>query len=96
MIETPQLSAISEDKEHLAKTIGECYNKFDHYQVQTGIDLLSQAYYLLHDDVYKLWTDGRRILAFPNRNIQEDSITNTNENLVLPSSSSTRRRRGKY
>ncbi|MFQ6645335.1 hypothetical protein Gotur_020683, partial [Gossypium turneri] len=36
------------------------------------IDLLSQAYNLLHDEVYKLWTDGRRILAFPNENIQEE------------------------
>ncbi|MFQ6622243.1 hypothetical protein Gotur_001990 [Gossypium turneri] len=72
MIGTPQLSAVNEDKEHLSKTIDKCYNKFDHYQVQTGIDLLSQAHYLLYDDVYKLWTDGRRILAFPNGNIQED------------------------
>ncbi|MFQ6668484.1 hypothetical protein Gotur_034113 [Gossypium turneri] len=72
MIGTPQLSAVNEDKEHLSKTIDECYNKFDHYQVQTGIDLLSQAHYLLHDDVYKFWTDGRRILAFPNGNIQKD------------------------
>ncbi|MFQ6653866.1 hypothetical protein Gotur_025063, partial [Gossypium turneri] len=71
MIGTPQLSAVKEDKEHLSKTIDKCYYKFDHYQVQTGIDLLSQAHYLLHDDVYKLWMDGRRILAFPNGNIQE-------------------------
>ncbi|MBA0634720.1 hypothetical protein Godav_025051 [Gossypium davidsonii] len=72
MIGTPQLSAVNEDKEHLSKTIDECYNNFDDYQVQTGLDLLSQAHYLLHDDVYKLWTDGRRILAFPNGNIQEE------------------------
>ncbi|MFQ6654941.1 hypothetical protein Gotur_025708, partial [Gossypium turneri] len=72
MIGTPQVFAVNEDKEHLSKTIDECYNKFDHYQVQTGIYLLSQAHYLLHDDVYKFWTDGRRILAFPNGNIQED------------------------
>ncbi|MFQ6626272.1 hypothetical protein Gotur_004647, partial [Gossypium turneri] len=72
MIGTPQLSAVYEDKEHLSKTIDECYNKFENYQVQTGLELLSQAYYLLHDEVYKLWTDGRRILAFPNGNIQEE------------------------
>nr|KJB75875.1 hypothetical protein B456_012G062500 [Gossypium raimondii] len=58
--------------EHLAKIIDECYNNFDHYQIQPGIDLLSQARYFLHDEVYKLWTDGRRILAYPNGNIQED------------------------
>ncbi|MFQ6671504.1 hypothetical protein Gotur_036033 [Gossypium turneri] len=52
--------------------IDECYNKFENYQVQTGLELLSQAYYLLHDEVYKLWMDGRRILAFPNGNIQEE------------------------
>ncbi|MFQ6620154.1 hypothetical protein Gotur_000211 [Gossypium turneri] len=69
MIGTPQFSAANEDKEHLAKTINECYKNFERYQVQTGIDLLSQARYLLHDDVYKLWTDGRRILTFPNGNI---------------------------
>ncbi|MFQ6671161.1 hypothetical protein Gotur_035777 [Gossypium turneri] len=72
MVGTPQLSAVDEDKEHLSKTIDECYNKFENYQVQTGLKLLSQAYYLLHDEVYKLWTDGRRILAFPNGNIQEE------------------------
>ncbi len=53
-------------KEIWSKTIDECY------QVQTSLELLSQAYYLLHDEVYKLWTDGRRILAFPNGNIQEE------------------------
>ena len=72
MIGTPQLSAVNKDKEHLSKTIDECYNKFNHYEVQTGIDLLSQAHYLLHEDAYKLWTDGRRILAFSNGNIQEE------------------------
>ncbi|MFQ6631953.1 hypothetical protein Gotur_008655 [Gossypium turneri] len=72
IIGTPQLSAVDEDKEHLSKTIDECYNKFENYQVQTGLELLSQAYYLLHDEVYKLWTDGKRILAFPNRNIHEE------------------------
>ncbi|MFQ6635295.1 hypothetical protein Gotur_010266, partial [Gossypium turneri] len=36
------------------------------------LELLSQAYYLLHDEVYKLRTDGERILAFPNGNIQEE------------------------
>ncbi|MBA0746340.1 hypothetical protein Gogos_008868 [Gossypium gossypioides] len=72
MIGTPQLSAVNENKEYLRKTIDECYKNFDHYQVQTGIDLLSQARYLLHDDVFKLWTDGRRILAYPKGNIQED------------------------
>ncbi|MFQ6651701.1 hypothetical protein Gotur_023916, partial [Gossypium turneri] len=41
MIGNPQLSAANEDKEHLSKAIDECYNKFDFYQVQTGIDLLS-------------------------------------------------------
>ncbi|MFQ6636560.1 hypothetical protein Gotur_013085, partial [Gossypium turneri] len=69
IIGTPQLSTVNENKEHLAKTIYECYNNFDYYQIQPGIDLLSQARYLLHDEVYKLWTDGRRILAYPNGNI---------------------------
>ncbi|MBA0741967.1 hypothetical protein Gogos_015084 [Gossypium gossypioides] len=72
MIGTPQLSAVNENKEHLAKTIDECYNNFENDQIQIGIDLLSQARYPLHDEVYKLWTDGRRILVFPNGNIQED------------------------
>ncbi|MBA0879733.1 hypothetical protein Goshw_008740 [Gossypium schwendimanii] len=72
MIGTLKLSNVNENKEHLAKTINESYNNFDHYQIQLGIDLLSQACYLLHDEVYKLWTDGRRILAYPKGNIQED------------------------
>ncbi|MFQ6669089.1 hypothetical protein Gotur_034472, partial [Gossypium turneri] len=72
MVGTPQLSAVNEVKKHLSKTIDECYNKFENYQVQTGLELISQAYYLLHDEVYKLWTDGKRILAFPNGNIQEE------------------------
>ncbi|MFQ6640755.1 hypothetical protein Gotur_014348 [Gossypium turneri] len=72
MIGTPQLSTVNENKERLEKTINECYNNFDQYQIQPGINLLSQARYLLHDEVYKLWTGGRRILAYPNGNIQKD------------------------
>ncbi|MBA0865955.1 hypothetical protein Goshw_016662 [Gossypium schwendimanii] len=71
MIRTPQLSALNENKEHLEKTINKCYNNFDQYQIQPGINLLSQARYLLHDEVYKLWMGGRRILAYPNGNIQK-------------------------
>ncbi|MBA0880655.1 hypothetical protein Goshw_029850, partial [Gossypium schwendimanii] len=59
-----------EDKEHLTKTIGKCYN--DYYQTQAGIDLISTAQDLLQQNIYQLWTDGRRIVTYYTGNIQEN------------------------
>ncbi|MBA0644112.1 hypothetical protein Goklo_028322, partial [Gossypium klotzschianum] len=33
---------------------------------------MSKAQYLLHQEIYKLWTNGRRILAYQIGNIQND------------------------
>ncbi|MBA0723153.1 hypothetical protein Golax_003762 [Gossypium laxum] len=33
---------------------------------------MTKAQYLLHQQIYKLWIDGRRILAYDTRNIQND------------------------
>ncbi|MFQ6665103.1 hypothetical protein Gotur_031965, partial [Gossypium turneri] len=71
-IGSPRLSAVKEDKEHLKKKIDKCYNDPRYYQTQTGIDLMTKVQYLLHQQIYKLWTDGRRILAYDTRNIQND------------------------
>ncbi|MBA0846611.1 hypothetical protein Goshw_004570, partial [Gossypium schwendimanii] len=71
MIGSPRLSAVKEDREHLKKNIDKCYNNPRYYQTQTGIDL-TKAQYLLHQQIYKLWTDGRRILAYDTGNIQND------------------------
>ncbi|MBA0675403.1 hypothetical protein Goari_016949 [Gossypium aridum] len=71
MIGSPRLSAVKEDKEHLKKNIDKCYNNPRYYQTQTRIDL-TKAQYLLHQQIYKLWTDGRRILAYDTGNIQND------------------------
>ncbi|MBA0716159.1 hypothetical protein Golax_015016, partial [Gossypium laxum] len=52
--------------------IDKCYIDPRYYQTQTGIDLMSKAQYLLHQEIYKLWTDGRRILAYDTGNIQNN------------------------
>ncbi|MBA0754488.1 hypothetical protein Gogos_021545 [Gossypium gossypioides] len=72
MIGSPRLSAVKEDREHLKKNIDKCYNNPRYYQTQTEIDLMKKAQYLLHQQIYKLWTDGRRILAYDTGNIQND------------------------
>ncbi|KAH1038146.1 hypothetical protein J1N35_039889 [Gossypium stocksii] len=64
MLGGPKLSAITEEERHLTKTINKCYNDPSHYQIQTGIDLMTKAQYLLQQKTYNLWTDGRRILAY--------------------------------
>ncbi|MBA0674829.1 hypothetical protein Goari_016403 [Gossypium aridum] len=33
---------------------------------------MTKAQYLLHQEIYKLWTDGRRILTYNIGNIQND------------------------
>ncbi|MFQ6661559.1 hypothetical protein Gotur_029682 [Gossypium turneri] len=47
-----------------------CYN--DYYQTQAGIDLISATQDLLQQNIYQLWTDGRRIMAYYTGNIQEN------------------------
>ncbi|MBA0728865.1 hypothetical protein Golax_001727, partial [Gossypium laxum] len=68
----PKLSAVKEDKGHLTKNIDKCYNNPSYYQIQAVIDLMIKAQYLLQQKNYKLWTDGRRILAYDTGNIQDD------------------------
>ncbi|KAK5770391.1 hypothetical protein PVK06_046541 [Gossypium arboreum] len=41
-------------------------------QTQTGIDLITTAQYILQHQTYKLWTDGRRIVADDIGNIHKD------------------------
>ncbi|MFQ6652401.1 hypothetical protein Gotur_024287 [Gossypium turneri] len=41
-----------------------CHNDLSYYQTQARIDLIAKAKYLLQEKYYKLWTDGRRILAY--------------------------------
>ncbi|MFQ6643099.1 hypothetical protein Gotur_017541 [Gossypium turneri] len=36
---------------------------------QVRIDLMTKAQYLLQQEIYRLWTDRRRILAYETRNI---------------------------
>ncbi|MBA0755793.1 hypothetical protein Gogos_020931 [Gossypium gossypioides] len=72
MIGSPKLSRAKEDKEHLTKNTNKCYNNPSYYQTQTGIDLMTKAQYLLRQEIYRLWTDGRRILAYETGNIQND------------------------
>ncbi|MBA0770343.1 hypothetical protein Gotri_018994, partial [Gossypium trilobum] len=57
----PRLSALNEDKEHLATTIDKCQKDLSYYQIQTEIDLMAKARYLLQERNYRLRTDGRRI-----------------------------------
>ncbi|MBA0754763.1 hypothetical protein Gogos_020492 [Gossypium gossypioides] len=54
MIASPRLSAIKENKEHLAKTIDRCHNDLSYYQTQAGIDLIAKAKYLLQEKDYRL------------------------------------------
>ncbi|MBA0864005.1 hypothetical protein Goshw_028542 [Gossypium schwendimanii] len=72
MIGSPKLSAVKEDKEHLTKNIDKCYKDPSYNQTQTGIDLMTKAQYLLQQEIYKLWTDERQILAYETGNIQND------------------------
>ncbi|MBA0747866.1 hypothetical protein Gogos_004742 [Gossypium gossypioides] len=54
MIGSLRLSVVKEDREHLKKNIDKCYNDPRYYQTQTGIDLMTKAQYLLHQQIYKL------------------------------------------
>ncbi|MBA0800786.1 hypothetical protein Gohar_011201, partial [Gossypium harknessii] len=72
MIGSLQLSAVKEVKEHLTKNIDRCYNDPSYYQTQNGIDLITKAQDLLQQQIYQLWTDGRRILAYYTENIKEN------------------------
>ncbi|MFQ6652508.1 hypothetical protein Gotur_024334 [Gossypium turneri] len=72
MIGSPRLSTVKEDKEHLKKNINRCYKDPRYFQTQTRIGLMTKAQYLLHQQIYKLLTDGKRILAYNIENIQND------------------------
>ncbi|MBA0808113.1 hypothetical protein Gohar_023874, partial [Gossypium harknessii] len=72
MIGSPRLSAVKKVKEHLIKNIDRCYNDSSYYQTQNGIDLIAKAQDLLQQEIYHLWTDGRRILTYYTGNIEED------------------------
>ncbi|MBA0624702.1 hypothetical protein Godav_010002, partial [Gossypium davidsonii] len=41
-----------EEKRHLTKNIDKCYNNPSYYQIQTGIDLMTKAQYLLQQKTY--------------------------------------------
>ncbi|MBA0640278.1 hypothetical protein Goklo_023232, partial [Gossypium klotzschianum] len=68
----PRLSALNEDKEHLATTIHKCQKDVSYYQIQTGIDLMAKARYLLQERNYRLKTDGKRIMAYYSRISDKD------------------------
>ncbi|MBA0610560.1 hypothetical protein Godav_011387 [Gossypium davidsonii] len=72
MIGRPRLSAVKEVKEHLTKNIDRCYNDPNYYQTQARIDIIATTLDLLQQEIYQLWTDGRRILAFYTGDIQEN------------------------
>ncbi|MFQ6644841.1 hypothetical protein Gotur_018848, partial [Gossypium turneri] len=72
MIGGPNLSVAKEEKRYLTKNIDKCYNNLSYYHIQTGIDLMTKAQYLLQQKTYSLWTDGRRILAHDTGNTQDD------------------------
>ncbi|MBA0729480.1 hypothetical protein Golax_025388, partial [Gossypium laxum] len=72
MIGSPLLSAVKEVKEHLRKNIDRCYNDLSYDQTQSEIDLITKAQDLLQQEIYQLWTDGRRILAYYTGNIEKD------------------------
>ncbi|MFQ6637132.1 hypothetical protein Gotur_012598, partial [Gossypium turneri] len=76
MLDSPRLSALNEDKEHLAKTIDKCQKDPSYYQIQIGIDLMAKARYLLQEKNYYIRTDGRRIMAYYSTisNKDEESI----------------------
>ncbi|MFQ6622805.1 hypothetical protein Gotur_002290 [Gossypium turneri] len=57
MIGSPKLSEVKEDKERLTKNINKCYRNLSYYQTQIGIDLMTNAQYLLQQEIYELWTD---------------------------------------
>ncbi|MBA0636389.1 hypothetical protein Godav_024464, partial [Gossypium davidsonii] len=48
-----------------------CHNDLSYYQTQAGIDLIAKAKYLLQEKDYRLWTYGRRILAYHSDIIEE-------------------------
>ncbi|MBA0644040.1 hypothetical protein Goklo_028258, partial [Gossypium klotzschianum] len=68
----PRLSALNEDKKHLATTIDRCQKDLSYYQIQTGIDLIAKAKYFLQEINYQLRTDGRRIIAYYSRISDKD------------------------
>ncbi|MBA0701460.1 hypothetical protein Goari_022914, partial [Gossypium aridum] len=68
----PRLLALNEDKEHLATTIDRCQKDSSYYQIQTRIDLMPKAKYLLQERNYRLRTDGRRIMAYYSRISDKD------------------------
>ncbi|MFQ6626169.1 hypothetical protein Gotur_004979, partial [Gossypium turneri] len=70
----PQLSAVKENKEHLAKIIDRCHHDLSYYQTQARIELIAKAKYLLEEKDYKLLTDGRRILAYHSGERDEESM----------------------
>ncbi|MBA0803433.1 hypothetical protein Gohar_013643 [Gossypium harknessii] len=72
MLGIPRLSALNEDKEHLASAIDKCQNNLSHYQTQARIDLMAKAKYFLQQKDYKFRTDGRRILAYHSGIIEEN------------------------
>ncbi|MBA0645796.1 hypothetical protein Goklo_013847 [Gossypium klotzschianum] len=51
-----------------------CHNDLSYYQTQARIDLIAKAKYLLQEKDYKLWTDGRRILAYHSEERDEESM----------------------
>ncbi|MFQ6626497.1 hypothetical protein Gotur_006235, partial [Gossypium turneri] len=68
----PRLFAVKEVKERLKKNIDRCYNDPNYYQTQAGIDIVATTQDLLQQEIYQLWTDGRRILAYYTGDIQEN------------------------
>ncbi|MFQ6626495.1 hypothetical protein Gotur_006235 [Gossypium turneri] len=72
MIGSPRLFAVKEVKERLKKNIDRCYNDPNYYQTQAGIDIVATTQDLLQQEIYQLWTDGRRILAYYTGDIQEN------------------------
>ncbi|MBA0766997.1 hypothetical protein Gotri_015978, partial [Gossypium trilobum] len=70
---SPRLSALNEDKKHLATKIDRCQNDLSYYQTQVGIDLIAKAKYLFQERDYQLRTDGRRIMAYHSHIIEENN-----------------------
>ncbi|MBA0577354.1 hypothetical protein Golob_024242 [Gossypium lobatum] len=71
MLGSPRLSALNEDKEHLAKTIDRCYNNPSSYQNQVGINLIAKAKYLLQQKDYQFKIDGGRVMTYHSGIIEE-------------------------
>ncbi|MBA0757366.1 hypothetical protein Gotri_020469, partial [Gossypium trilobum] len=59
-------------KGRLTKNIDKWYNNLSYYQIQARINLMTKTQYLLQQRTHRLWTDGRRILAYETGNIQND------------------------